>query len=203
MTRSSKLLKQLGHPSGFTGKLVLRALNRVNGHMNDRALDALDVRDTDRVLEIGFGGGSLIARILQADKTVHVTGADISKLAVKTAGKRFRKDTRVSFKHCVGDTIPFEDSAFTQVAGVNVIYFWPDVPQTLSEIYRGLVTEGKLVLCYSEQSPDEVTCFDHKDVEAQLQAAGFATAVSHKETNKDNSTYYCTVATKATISPVE
>ena len=203
MTRSSKLLKQLGHPSGFTGKLVLRALNRVNGHMNDRALEALDVRDTDRVLEIGFGGGSLIARILQADKTVHVTGADISKLAVKTAGKRFRKDTRVSFKHCAGDTIPFEDSAFTQVVGVNVIYFWPDVPRMLSEAYRILANEGKLVLCYSEQSPDEVTRFNHKDVETQLRAAGFATAVSDKCINKDNSVYYCSVAIKTDVSLAE
>lgn len=173
----------------------------MNAHMNDRALAALDLQENDSVLEIGFGGGSLIDRILAKEQATHVTGADISALAVKSAKKRFQKAPRAIFKHIDGDLLPFKDTIFTQVVGVNVIYFWPDVSIMLSEAFRVLANESKLVLCYSEQSPDEVTRFKHQDVELQLQTAGFKSAVSYKETNKDNSTYYCTVALKSAFSP--
>ena len=53
--------------------------------------------------------------------------------------------------------MPFENSTFSRVAGVNVIYFWSDVPAMFSEVHRALTNGGKLILGYSDQSPDEVT----------------------------------------------
>ena len=99
MTRSSRLLKQLGHPRGIAGRIILRLLNRVNGNMNDEALTALDLGDSDHVLEIGFGGGSLVARIFGNDRTTCVSGVEISKLAIENANKKFRNEPRAAFTH--------------------------------------------------------------------------------------------------------
>ena len=41
MAYSSRILRQLGHPSGLPGRFVLRRLNKVNSGMNAFALDAL------------------------------------------------------------------------------------------------------------------------------------------------------------------
>ena len=181
----------------------MRILNRVNRDMNDRALAALGLLENAHVLEIGFGGGSLIARILANDKTTRITGAEVSTLAIRTAQKRFQKEPRVEFKQCSGDILPFGNAVFTSVVSVNVIYFWPNVPEMLSEVHRVLANDGKFVLCYSEQSPDNITRFNHKDVEAQLQTIGFATAHSTQYLDKDNGAYYCTVAIKVALNPAE
>lgn len=193
---SARLLKQLGHPSGFTGKIILRMLNRVNSNMNDQALSALGVRAQDHVLEIGFGGGSLVTRILDSDLTTRVTGAEISTLAIKNANKKFRNDPRVDFTHYDGENLPFDNGAFTRVAAVNVIYFWSDLPALLSEIHRVLARGGKLVLGYSDQSPDGVTRFFHKDIEERLLTAGFTAIHSTEVLDKDNDIQFCTVAEK-------
>ena len=203
MEISPRILKQLGHPSGFTGRLILRLLNRVNRGMNDVALKALNLGVNDHVLEIGFGGGSLISRVLANDRTTRVTGAEISELAIKTARKKFRKDPRAGFTLSDTKALPFDNASFTRAVSVNVIYFWPDVLEMLSEVHRALTDGGKFVLCYSDQSPDYITRFFHEDVEAQLLAAGFATVHSTESFDKDNDSYFCTVATKAGLIPAE
>lgn len=200
MTRSSILLNQLGHPRGLTGRIILRMLNRVNINMNDQALTSLDLGGDDHVLEIGFGGGSLVARILKGDKTSRVTGAEISTLAIKNANKDFRNEHRANFTHYNGNTLPFENGKFTRAVCVNVIYFWSDVPAMLSEIHRVLADGGKLILGYSDQSPDKVTRFFNKDVKAQLLAAGFATVHSTEVLDIDNDVQFCTVAEKPSLA---
>lgn len=59
------MARQLGHPSGLVGRLILGPLwNRRNAALNDVAFDHLALRPHDRVLEVGFGGGYLIGRIV-------------------------------------------------------------------------------------------------------------------------------------------
>ena len=93
--------------------------------------------------------------------------------------------------------MPFENSTFSRVAGVNVIYFWSDVPAMFSEVHRALTNGGKLILGYSDQSPDEVTSFLREDVEEQLRSVGFEAVHSTEVFDKDNDIQFCTVALKA------
>ncbi len=56
---------QLRRPSGPFGRFVLAPkLNQTNAPLNRTVLAALDLGATDRVLEVGFGGGDLISRML-------------------------------------------------------------------------------------------------------------------------------------------
>lgn len=199
MAYSSRILRQLGHPSGFLGRLILRRLNRVNRGMNEAAHAALDPGEGDRVLEIGFGGGSLIESILEHDRVALVAGADVSTLAIQSARKRFSRAVaagRAEFHKSGEETLPFDNATFSAVCCVNVIYFWPDVPAMLAEALRVLSPGGAFVLVYAEGSPDSVTTFPAPDVEAQLLEAGFASATTSHNSDRENGRYHCTVALK-------
>ena len=58
---SAALSRQLSHPSGATGKVVARVMNRGNRKLNDNAIARLDVQPGARVLDLGFGGGLTFA----------------------------------------------------------------------------------------------------------------------------------------------
>ena len=198
MAYSSRILRQLGHPTGLLGRLILRRLNKVNSGMNAFALDALGQSEGDRVLEIGFGGGALIGRVLADSNVAFVAGAEISDLAVKAAGKRFAPDVaagRAAFHICGETSLPFDDGYFTAAVCVNVIYFWPDVPAMLDEVRRVLAPGGRFVLAYAEGAPDRVTRFPNDEVERLLREAGFADTMTRQGSDAENGRYHCTVAT--------
>ena len=92
--------------------------------------------------------------------------------------------------------MPFDDGAFSKVCGVNVIYFWPDVPAMMAEVFRVLAPGGAFVLCYAEGAPDQVTKFPSEAVEAWLREAGFEGAATSHDADKENGRYHCTVALK-------
>ena len=199
MAFSKTILRHLGNPSGLTGRLFMWRLNRVNAGMNAFTYECLDLGEADRVLEIGFGGGALLGRILAARKVVFVAGTDISALAVRTARARFRKAAAAGvqeLRECTDERLPFDDGAFSKVCCVNVIYFWPDVAAAMAEVHRVLSPGGRFVVCYAEGSPDGVTAFPPDVVEARLLKVGFATVATSHGSDRENGTYHCTVATK-------
>ena len=122
---------------------------------------------------------------------------EISKLAIQNADNKFRNEPRAAFTHYDGDILPFENTTFSRVACVNVIYFWSDVLAMFSEVHRVLTNGGKLILGYSDQSPDEVTSFLRKDIEEQLRSVGFEAVHTTEVFDKDNDIKFCTVALKA------
>ena len=199
MAYSARILRQLGNPSGLLGRLILWQLNRVNRGMNDAAYRALDLSGGDRVLDIGFGGGALVEDVLAHDGVALVAGTDISRLAVDRATRRFRRAVgagEADFRVCGETSLPFGDGAFSKVCCVNVIYFWPDAPAMIAEVFRVLSPGGAFVLCYAEGAPDKVTKFPSEAVEVWLHDAGFEHAATTHDTDEENGRYHCTVATK-------
>ena len=51
------IARQLSHPTGFVGRIMGLLMNRLNAKLNAFVLRQLDLAPSDRVLEIGFGGG--------------------------------------------------------------------------------------------------------------------------------------------------
>src|SRR5437899_10709347 len=81
------IARQLSHPSGFPGAVIMFLMNRANAKMNAFALQKLAPASQDRVLEIGFGGGLLLPKLLARAR--HVSGVDRSEKAVADAKTRF------------------------------------------------------------------------------------------------------------------
>jgi len=198
MARSKNVVRQLGNPRGLFGRFILWWLNSLNRGMNDLAFTSLGLTNEDHVLEIGFGGGTLIGRIL-SKSNARVAGTDISALAIQSVTKQYRdaiSNGRLQFTKSEGTSLPYEDGAFSRVCCVNVIYFWADVPAMIKEAYRVLDDGGKFIVCYQESAPDGLAKFPINRVESSLSAAGFVDIVTVDGADNKSRAYHCTIATK-------
>ena len=140
------LARQFGRPRGSVGRwLIAPWLDRISAATNRLALERLDVRPGDRVLEVGFGGGALL-RMLAAHGAP-VSGADVSPEMVE-------RSSRFDVRLAPAERLPFEDGSFDKAVSVNSLYFWRDPAAALAELARVLRPGGRLVLCF--EPPEEL-----------------------------------------------
>jgi ubiquinone/menaquinone biosynthesis C-methylase UbiE len=147
---------QLRRPSGLTGGWLLpRLWNRRNRALNDAAFAALAPCAGDRVLEIGFGGGYLLARIAGAVGDGRLAGVDASAAIVNHCRRRFRALVRggtMSLECADVAALPFPPASFDKVCAVNTIFYWDDAPQAFAEIARVMAAGGALILVFTDKA---------------------------------------------------
>jgi ubiquinone/menaquinone biosynthesis C-methylase UbiE len=144
------LSAQLRQPSGLFGKIVMGDfLNQHNEKMNNFAVEMLYLQPTDRVLDIGFGGGVTIEKMLKTIDTGKIYGVDFSEVMVEQGKHKFKDAIAagtVSIEFADVQQLPFDDNTFDKICTVNTIYFWPDPLASLQEIKRVLKSSGRLVI---------------------------------------------------------
>ena len=144
------LSSQLRQPSGLFGKIVMADFfNEHNEKMNHFAIEQLDLQSTDKVLDIGFGGGATIGKMLKIIDTGKIYGVDFSEVMVEQAKQKFKdsiESGKVSIEFADVRVLPFEQDTFDKVCTVNTIYFWEDPLVGLREIKRIIKSSGKLVV---------------------------------------------------------
>ena len=192
--RSARLIAgQSSRPRGALGRIWGPVLDRATGTANGHAYAALELEGDPDVLDVGFGGGRLLSRIL-ADSAGAVAGIELSDVMTARARRRFRREIaagRLRVSEAPVEAIPFGDASFDRVVSVHTIYFWPDAQGGLREIARVLRPGGRLVLAtatkeYLSQrraSRYGYRLFAERDLRAALEEAGFAdVAVERHET---------------------
>jgi ubiquinone/menaquinone biosynthesis C-methylase UbiE len=186
MALAEFLARQLRQPSGMAGRAMAYILNRANRPINERAVERLGVRPTDNVLEIGFGGGVALAKVLGRTQGF-VAGIEISDPMIRHVRRRFRREIeagRVEVRHGDVSDLPYEDARFDRAFTVQTIYFWPDPRAGLREIRRVLKPGGLLLVATAaKEEMDKRSFTDHgfrkferRDLESLLREAGFADA---------------------------
>ena len=141
--------KQLGHPSGIMSGLVAVFMNRNTAYMNKMTVQLLRINQTDRALDIGFGGGVGIVEMTKLAQDGLVAGIDISDAMLKRGRKKFSKlisQGKVELSEGSASQIPYEDGFFDKISAVNSIYFWPDPIAGLKEVHRVLKNGGVFIL---------------------------------------------------------
>jgi arsenite methyltransferase len=181
MSLSERISRQLSHPSGAGGRLIARLMNRGNRAVNAAAIERLELKADDRVLDLGFGGGLALVPLLATG--ARVTGLDRATDMV-TAAERAHQEAASTGRLALvaGDvmSLPFDDGAFDAVLSVNTVYFWRDLPAALREIRRVLAPGGRLVLGIRDPevmrrvSRDVFTIRPPQEVADAATAAGFA-----------------------------
>lgn len=184
MRRPPAIAEQARDAHGLLGRLIAFIMARETRAENLRAIDALDIRDGDHVLDIGCGHGRSLAALAARTPSGRVVGADPSELMAQIAVARNRdliKRKRVDVAIAGVEALPFEDARFDRALCVHVVYFWKDLDAALREIARVLKPGARLALILRTSAdaaavsrfPAEVYCFRSLDhVLSALGAAG-------------------------------
>lgn len=141
------IARQLSRPSGLLGKLVAFLMNRRNKDMNAFAAEQLDVEPTDRVLEVGFGGGVTLRYLIE--NSGFVAGVDRSRDVVLRAKSKFSREMaagRAAFHECSVVSLPFDESSFDKALTVSTVYFLESLEASFREIHRVLTPGGTLAI---------------------------------------------------------
>jgi SAM-dependent methyltransferase len=176
-----RVVRQFGHPRGIAGRMAgwVMAHRGSNRQRNSWAVSLLDVRPTDRVLEIGFGPAVAIDELAQRITQGHVYGIDHSEVMVRQTGRRnaaaIRAD-RVHLAHASVDRLPSFGEPLDAILAVNSVGFWPDPEERLRELRRLLRPAGRIVLVTQPRTPGATratTARAAQDLEDLLTEAGF------------------------------
>lgn len=146
------LTKQLEKPQGYFGNLIGWAMAHKNEESSAYMLEKLDVKPTEKLLEVGFGAGRTIEQVSGfLEEEGHLVGLDHSEVMFKQAVQRntlaISRGNVELYCSCLWDFEGPEDY-FDTVYASNVHQFW-DNPTTEFRFMRELLKEGgKLVMVF-------------------------------------------------------
>jgi SAM-dependent methyltransferase len=197
-----RLIGQFGWPRGLTGRVVgwTMAHRSSNLERNVWVASLLDVRPTDRVLEIGFGPGVAIAGLAQRITQGQVYGIDHSAVMVRQATRRNRaavRAGRVSLRQASVDRPPDFGEPLDLILAVNTMGHWPEPDQRLKELRELLRPGGRIALVSQPRSPGAdaaTTARAAENLIERLTAAGFGEA--RVETLPLDPPVACVIATR-------
>jgi SAM-dependent methyltransferase len=169
--------------------------------MNALALRQLDVRPADRVLEVGFGGGSLLAAISAAEPVLAI-GVDVSEAMIARGRRRFRRQiAQGRLRIAIGsiEQLPLKQGSIDKVCSLNTIYFWEDPAAAMRELARVLRIGGSLVIGF--EAPETLRSWpghrygfrvwEPNHVIALAEQAGFGKAVLEEGLEPKFGKIYC------------
>lgn len=193
--RPTLIAKQSSNPSGVLGRLISNIMAMETSRENGITLDRLELRQGNRLLEVGFGHGKTIKRAASLYSGGFIAGVDVSDLMVHMASRRNRsltKTGRVELKRGDASALPFADGSFDKAYAVHTVYFWPKPHEQFKELQRVLKEDGLFVLCFRydekafEAFPENVYKFRSADeICTILQDSGFKS--TRVETIQDSS----------------
>lgn len=136
-------------PRGLRGRLAGRIMLWTNRRQRE-LLDLLDIRPGERILEVGYGPGTLI-RLLRRTPASQICGIDPSPemraMAVSVGGPNHSAG-RVDLRLGTADHTGFPDAEFDLVVTVNSVAIWPDLEAGLRELHRVTRPGGRVVVAW-------------------------------------------------------
>lgn len=163
---------------------MARWLEKANPVMNGLTIERLVLSADDRLLEVGFGSGYLLERVLTSGSCAFAAGVELSGEMMRLGRRRFRRFIeagRADIRPGEIESLPFGDAEFTKLCSVNTLYFWRDPACALAECRRVLKPGGRIALCFNAKADltaflgdaSGFTMYELPEVEGMLAKAGF------------------------------
>ena len=189
------IAKQLSCPEGEHGIKTGEMMHASNIGMTTSAIEALDLKSDENILEIGHGNGGHIAQLLSKAENLKYYGADTSETMIaeaKEINQDFVDKGTVHFELTDGATLPFKNNQFDKIFTVNTLYFWSNPSEYLNEIKRVLKPNGILALCFADKTFMQnlpfisygFTLYEVEKIKELLESAGFKIKNTLKKTEQ-------------------
>ena len=159
---SQEIGKQSSKPSGETGIKVGKMMNTSNDPMYSFAARYFDLKDNDRILEIGFGNGNFFSKYFENNPNIKAYGIDYSETMCNEAvysNKEYIDNNQLILKCEDSLSTSFCNDYFDKIFCFNIIYFWDPIEIQIKEIKRILKEYGKLFLGFRPRSVMEKLAF--------------------------------------------
>ena len=176
------LRAQFGRPTGplgyLSGKIMARSAS--NRARIEWTLSLLDVKQGDRVLEIGMGPGVAIERLTKIATEGVIAGVDHSAVMVRQARKRNARaltDGRADLRLGSASDLPSFGEPFDKILTINSIHFWNRPVDCLTELHGLLKPGGRIAVTLqprSRRATHASTKEIGNELVANLRNAGFS-----------------------------
>ena len=103
----------------------------------------LELKSTDRVLDLGCGDGFWTSRI--APYSGQVTGLDPDEKSLNFA-RHFRCRPNITYVQGFAESLPFPDGSFDKIISVSCVEHFADPLQSMKEMARVLSPGGRIAL---------------------------------------------------------
>jgi ubiquinone/menaquinone biosynthesis C-methylase UbiE len=175
----------LAYPRGLWGAYTAAVMNRVNAGITAFTLEQLQPKPGNEILEIGFGGGVSFKLLLPLIEGGHLHGLDASPDMLKLAGRRAAADVaagRLLLRQGDVQKLPYADASMDGAFAVNTLYFFPNPPGCVKELWRVLKPGGRLALGIRSKAVMQkmgfvrapFRSFSEADMKELLSGAGFS-----------------------------
>ncbi|RJS59083.1 class I SAM-dependent methyltransferase [Bacillus sp. PK3_68] len=145
MNLLNKLIEQAKNPNGILGSFMLRIMNSAHIEMNKWAVEKIKVREESVMLDVGCGGGKTLQLLSDINTYGKIYGIDYSEQAVKDSIRANKVDVetgKVHIQQASVTNIPFPENSFDIITAFQTHYFWPDLENSVKEVFRVLKQEG-------------------------------------------------------------
>jgi len=170
---------------------MLKVMNLCHAPLTNWGLSLVDIKDGWTMLDIGCGGGATLQRLLKRSNGGRVYGIDISEESVAKARSTNAKalGKQVFVEQGTAAQLPYENDSFDLVTAVETVYFWPDLPNCLKEVYRVLKPGGCFAIMVEVVDTESMwtsvvegmTAYAPEQLQSLLDEAGFQqTSIHHK-----------------------
>ena len=183
-------------PEGLFGKLMVNSMNMGHSAMAKWGFAHLKVKEADRCLDIGCGGGANIKRLLKMAPKGIVKGVDYSEVSVEKSKqlnlKAVQEGRCTILKGNAMDLI-FAKGFFDVVTAFETIYFWPNIQTGFQEAFNVLKDGGSFLICNEAdglnpkdeqwvEKIDGMRIYTEQEICTALEGVGFHDiAVDHNE----------------------
>lgn len=177
---------QLRRPDGRAGWVLGHLMSHFNWKPYLAAIHHLDIRPDHHVLELGFGSGRGLKRVLTHLDGGMLTAVDHSPTMVAMARRKNAAAihaSRLDLREGPFSPLPFADQSFDRILAVNVAYFFDRAGRDMRDCFRVLKGGGRLCLYVTERATMEKwrfceaethRTFDRAEAVGLLTEAGFA-----------------------------
>ena len=127
-----------------TASAYFRFMGRYSEPLADQFIELLDLRDGQRVLDVGCGPGALTERLVQRLGVDAVTAVDPSESFVAAVRSRIAS---IDVHRAAAEHLPFADGHFDCAAAQLVVHFMKDPVAGITEMARVTSAGGAVAAC--------------------------------------------------------